>query len=107
MNWPKDYFAFIHDLECLICGAPSPDVAHLRMSDIRVGKDNPGIGNRDHYFVNPLCRPHHDEQHKGKEYKFWQRYAIDPTLTAGGFLVAYLKRDREAALEICKHHRRI
>ena len=53
------------------------------MSDARISKVNPGVGQKPHdFFTLPLCGKHHREQHTGNELAFWKRYGIDPILLA-------------------------
>jgi hypothetical protein len=52
------------------------------MSDARIAKVNPGVGQKPHdFFTLPLCGKHHRKQHEyGDERKFWQGYDLDPIL---------------------------
>jgi hypothetical protein len=53
------------------------------MSDARIAKVNPGIGQKPHdFFTLPLCGNHHREQHAMNEAAFWSGYRIDPILLA-------------------------
>jgi hypothetical protein len=64
---------------CFICGNPHVELAHLRMSDARAAKVNPGKGKKPHdLWVLPLCSAHHRDQHKAGEKLFWQWHQIDP-----------------------------
>lgn len=49
------------------------DPAHLRFSDFRVGRVNPGKGRKsDDRWAVSLCRTHHDAQHGfGDERRWW------------------------------------
>lgn len=49
------------------------DPAHIRYSDARAGKLNPGAGRKpDDKWCLPVCRTHHDAQHAyGDERKWW------------------------------------
>ena len=75
---------FIRCLPCLVCGDnTSTECCHIRFSDARIGKINPGVGQKPHdKFSAPLCNRHHREQHMGNEQKFWQDRGIDPILIA-------------------------
>jgi len=75
---------FLRALPCLICGNNiETQAAHIRMSDARIAKVNAGVGQKpDDFFCTPLCGRHHEEQHKGSEPRFWQRYGLDPILYA-------------------------
>jgi hypothetical protein len=50
------------------------------MSDARIGKVNPGVGQKPHdFFTLPLCGKHHREQHATAERAFWESCGnIDP-----------------------------
>ncbi len=74
------YLAFIRGLKCCLCGAPGPDPAHIRSANPMFGKRETGAGEKasDKWTV-PLCRPHHDEQHKaGNELLWWASKGVDP-----------------------------
>src|SRR5262245_12083296 len=65
-------------LPCLICNDDSGcDPAHIRYT--APGKFNAG-GQKPHdWFVVPLCRKHHDEQHrKHGEREWWRKKGINP-----------------------------
>lgn len=49
------------------------DPAHIRFSDFRVGRLNPGVGNKsDDKWCLPVCRKHHEAQHQfGDERRWW------------------------------------
>lgn len=79
------HLGFIRTLPCICCGNEiESQAAHIRFSDARVAKVNAGVGAKaDDYWTLPMCRAHHDEQHRtGDERKFWRRYGIDPILYA-------------------------
>jgi hypothetical protein len=80
----------------LLCGDNTTvQAAHLRMHDPRFAKDNPGIGTKDHRFINPLCSRHHDEQTNMGERVFWAQFPrVDPTVAAVALL---LNTDRDEA----------
>lgn len=81
----EKHLAFIRTLPCIICqDNTSVEAAHVRYSDARIGKVNPGVGQKPHdFFTLPLCHQHHmNEQHTMSERKFWQTYAIDPVLAS-------------------------
>jgi hypothetical protein len=50
------------------------DPAHLRFSDFKVGRINPGKGRKsDDRWALSLCRTHHDQQHAfGDERRWWE-----------------------------------
>jgi hypothetical protein len=56
------------------------EAAHVRYSDAKVGRRNPGMARKpsDAWAVS-LCRFHHQhDQHAGEERAFWERLSIDP-----------------------------
>ena len=66
-------------LHCCLCGRSPVDATHIRYSDEARGKQNPGLGRKpSDTFVVPLCREHHDQQHRGNEQDFWAGYDVDP-----------------------------
>jgi hypothetical protein len=73
------------------------DPAHLRFSDAKVGRRNPGAGNKsDDKWVLPLCRHHHDAQHAaGNERRWWSHWGIDPNEECERLYAAF--RDHKAA----------
>jgi hypothetical protein len=80
----EKHLAFLRTLPCVICNDPTAtEACHVRFSDLRIGKHNPGVGEKpDDRFCLPMCGKHHREQHQGNERAFWKRYGIDPILTA-------------------------
>lgn len=74
------HLAFIRTLKCCICGKPGPDPAHIRSASALHGKRETGGGEKaSDKWVTPLCRVHHDEQHKaGNELAWWISKGIDP-----------------------------
>lgn len=76
------------------------DPAHLRFSDFKVGRINPGKGRKsDDRWAVSLCRKHHDEQHAyGDERRWWMNVVrLDPNALAERSHAAY----RGAALPSC------
>lgn len=76
----ENHLAFIRTLKCCLCGKPGPDPAHIRSASPIYGKRETGAGEKasDKWTV-PLCREHHDEQHKaGNELLWWASKGIDP-----------------------------
>jgi len=73
------YLAWLRRQSCVvgaIAGWPCSgriDPAHIRYSDARAGKLNPGAGRKpDDKWCLPVCRTHHDAQHAyGDERKWW------------------------------------
>jgi hypothetical protein len=77
------HLKFIRALPCVCCGARPVDAAHIRMASPIYGKRDTGIGQKaDDRWTLPLCRTHHDEQHKGSEAAFWASKGIDPFVLA-------------------------
>lgn len=79
------HLVFIRQLPCLICNDnTSTEAAHVRFSDARIAKVNPGNSAKPHdKFTLPLCGDCHRAQHtKGNERKFWEAVGIDPVLTS-------------------------
>jgi hypothetical protein len=75
-----NHLAFIRGLKCCICGKPGPDPAHIRSANALYGKRETGGGEKaSDKFTVPLCREHHDEQHKaGNELLWWASKGVDP-----------------------------
>ncbi len=93
----------IRQLPCLTCGGPSPDAAHIRYSDLRLGKRATGMGEKpSDWFVVPLCRPCHSKQHAGNERAFWERRGINPIVIAQAL---YLAPDHETCCQIIAANR--
>mgnify|MGYP003627783575 FL=1 len=63
----KNYLKFIRGLECVVCGNPHVEAAHLRMNT------DGGMGMKpSDCWVLPLCSAHHRLQHHIGEEKFWE-----------------------------------
>jgi len=63
----NNYLKFIRTLECVVCGNPHVEAAHLRM------RTNGGMGMKpSDSWVIPLCSAHHKMQHQIGEEKFWE-----------------------------------
>lgn len=75
---------FIRKLPCIVCQDNiSTQCAHIRMSDARIAKVNPGVGAKpDDKYTLPLCGECHAKQHSMNENKFWEYRNIDPVLLA-------------------------
>lgn len=78
------YLAYVRGLPCLICRRPGSDPAHLRSAARQYGKRQCGMAEKpDDCWVLPLCRTHHDEQHRNNEMQWWARQGIpDPHAVA-------------------------
>ena len=94
------YLALVREMPCLRCTMePCGIAAHLRMSSGAFGKKS-GLGRKpaDRWAL-PLCREHHDLQHKIGELRFWHDTGISPVLIA---IKLYARRgDRIAMRAAC------
>lgn len=96
------HLQFIRSLPCLCClDNTATEAAHIRFSDRRAAKVNPGVGQKPHdYWTVPLCGKHHREQHSGNEEAFWDFQMIDPLFVA---MALYLNSgDVDAAEQIIR-----
>lgn len=86
------YLQALRRVPCTICGALPSDAAHLRFTNMAVGRRNPGMGMKSHdRFATPLCREHHTEQHAaGNEAAWWAAHRMDPDALAAGLYAAFL-----------------
>jgi hypothetical protein len=79
-----DHLAYIRSLPCLVSGSNfNVEAAHIRYSDARWKKINPGVGRKpDDCWTVPLSAEMHrlgeEAQHNGNERAFWERHGIDP-----------------------------
>lgn len=79
------YLAYVRTLPCLICQRPGPnDPAHLRTGARQYRKPHTGMGEKpSDCWVLPLCRTHHDDQHRNNELAWWARHGFtDPFAVA-------------------------
>lgn len=79
------YLAYVRTLPCLVCARPGPnDPAHLRSAARQYGKRLTGMGEKpDDKWVLPLCRTHHEDQHRNNELRWWARMGFpDPFAVA-------------------------
>lgn len=80
----KPYLAHTRLQPCILAGRDECsgriDPAHLRFSDYKSGRVNPGMGTKSaDAWVLPLCRKHHTAQHAaGNERRWWSCWGIDP-----------------------------
>lgn len=75
------YLAYVRTLPCLICGRHGPsDAAHIRSAAPHYGKRYTGKAEKpDDKWALPLCRRHHEEQHRTNELGWWAGKGIaDP-----------------------------
>lgn len=103
-----DHLAFIRQCDCLCCyDNISTEAAHIRFSEPRIAKFNPGVGQKpDDKFVVPLCGSCHRSQHDaGNERKWWDERNINSLLVA---LALYsVSGDHEKAAQIIAANRPI
>lgn len=93
---------FIRQLPCLCClNNICTEAAHVRFSDARAAKVNPGVGRKpDDKWTVPLCGDHHRKQHSMDEDEFWSHEGIDPIFVA---MALYLNSgDTEAGEQIIR-----
>lgn len=79
------WLALVRQMPCLVCGYPRSDPAHLRAAARQYDKRQCGMGEKpDDWWVLPLCRTHHDEQHhRGDELAWWASKGVtDPHAVA-------------------------
>lgn len=79
------YLAYVRTLPCTICARPGPnDPAHLRSAARQYGKRSTGMAEKpDDKWVLPLCRTHHEDQHRNNELNWWARMGFpDPFAVA-------------------------
>lgn len=75
------YLAFVRKMPCTICRRPGPnDAAHVRAPALHYGKRQTGKGEKpSDKWALPLCRTHHEAQHRRNELAWWLSYGIaDP-----------------------------
>ena len=80
------YLAHTRRQPCILAGIAGAcegpvEATHLRFSDAKVGRINPGMGRKpDDRWVLPACAKHHRDQHAaGDERKWWSGWGIDPS----------------------------
>lgn len=75
------YLALIRQCPCLHCGMdPAGASAHVRMQSGAHNKRG-GIGKKPaDKWASPLCREHHELQHKIGERQFWHNLGISPLI---------------------------
>lgn len=77
----------------------STEAAHIRFTDRRVAKINPGIGQKPHdHWTVPLCGECHRRQHSQNEQEFWDTAMIDPVFVAMALFIN--SEDHEAGCQI-------
>lgn len=80
------YLAYTRRQPCILKGIAGEcegpvEATHLRFSDAKVGRVNPGAGRKpDDKWVLPACSHHHRQQHAcGNERAWWSSWGIDPS----------------------------
>lgn len=78
------WLAIVRKMPCLICRRTPSDPAHLRTGARQYGKPHTGMGEKpSDRWVLPLCRDHHEDQHRGNELAWWVRHGFpDPFAVA-------------------------
>lgn len=78
------HLKFVRSLPCIVSkDNTSTEAAHIRFTDMRVAKNNAGVGAKpDDFFVVPLSSEEHRKQHAGREQDYWFKAGIDPILIA-------------------------
>lgn len=80
----KAYLAHTRRQPCILAWTGdckgAVEATHLRFSDVKSGRLNPGMGRKpDDKWVLPACKHHHEAQHAaGDERGWWTRHGIDP-----------------------------
>lgn len=102
----QTHLKWIGTLRCCVCGRPDVDAAHIRSANSLYGKrETGGAEKASDKFTVPLCREHHDEQHKaGNELKWWAAKQIDPFGLA--LALHHASGDDELAEGILRSHMR-
>lgn len=100
-----NYQERIRALPCLSCGRVPSECAHIRFSDFKAGKVNPGLGAKpeDRWCV-PLCSVCHrgrGGQHTRGERQWWDDKKIDPHAIARDLWDA--RDDYELQLKVIRH----
>lgn len=73
------HLALVRKLPCAMCGGEPCDAAHVRAPSAAHGKRATPIGQKpDDRWALPLCRKHHDAQHRLPEIRFWWDAQISP-----------------------------
>jgi hypothetical protein len=74
----RNHLNFVTTQPCLACGRSPSDAHHLKFAQRRA------LARKvSDEFTVPLCRAHHRELHqRGDERSWWQKFNIDPLLTA-------------------------
>jgi hypothetical protein len=101
------YLAWVRLQPCLVCGRRGPsDAAHIRAAAPQYGKRYTGKGEKpDDCWTLPLCRQHHEDQHRTNELGWWAGKGIDPFATAMALYASRpeaLKRPRQERRRIVK-----
>jgi hypothetical protein len=100
------YLAYVRTLPCLVCRRGPSDAAHIRAAAPQYGKRYTGKGEKpSDCWTLPLCRQHHEAQHRESELGWWAGMGIDPFATAVALYASCpeaLKRPRQERRRIVK-----
>ena len=100
------YLAFLRRLPCIaaVMGKAGCEgaiqAAHLRFSDAKGGRRNPGMSSKPHdRHATPLCAHHHlRDQHTRQEQAFWNDLGVDPGDLSAALYAAYQAGDDGSAV---------
>lgn len=100
------YLAFLRRLPCIaaVMGHAGCEgaiqAAHLRFSDAKGGRRNPGMSSKPHdRHATPLCAHHHlRDQHTRQEQAFWNDLGVDPGDLSAALYAAYQAGDDGSAV---------
>ena len=87
------HLVYVRLQPCCIAGCHRPaEAAHLRMSNLDIGKESAGKGEKPHdRFTVPLCGHHHreapDAQHQHNERLWWEARDLDPWAIAASLWI--------------------
>lgn len=89
----EPHLRFVRMQPCCLpfCKRPA-EAAHLRMSNMSIGKEMTGKGEKPHdKFTVPLCPYHHregtDAQHKSNEREWWVMRGLNPWAIAASLWI--------------------
>lgn len=114
----ENHLRFLRGLQCVVCGnATSVEAAHIRYSDVSVGRMNPGTHKSSDWWAVPLCSFCHrigsQSQHNHKrgpdspckhaEADYWRLKGIDVSKVA--MALALHSGNQEVCISILTHAR--
>lgn len=75
----EKHLRFLRLLDCIICGSPHTEAAHVRYAAPEYGKRETGKQEKpDDKWCLPLCSHHHRDQHAHSEEAWWNDMGINP-----------------------------